>query len=201
MSCAMPLGAVKWPIRPGEVRCAAWYSLARRERRRCAPHVGKSPDLISSEPALIAANYFHDGYTQHGYLAAVPRKHGALRFTFRPALVEERSQLTEAARALKPYLYDRRAAAFTAEKIVAWDLVDARQTPVPPSGEALLRLQPDLFVKLHQIVAGWRVSDVDPTWPAAERERALDDELAAAEAGKPPGEVREERDAKNCSWG
>ncbi len=53
---------------------------------------------------MIAANYFHDGYTQSGFIAAVPRMHGELRFTYRPALVEERSQLSEAARQLKPHL-------------------------------------------------------------------------------------------------
>ena len=147
---------------------------------------------------MIAANYFHDGYTQCGFVAAAPRVHGALRFTFRPALVEERSQLSDAARQLKSHLYDRHAAAFTAQKIVEWDLVDARGVAVPVSGEALLRLQPDLFVKLHKIVAGWLVSDIDPAWPWTRQERVLDDELEAAVAGRTIGDVREERDAKNC---
>ncbi len=147
---------------------------------------------------MIAANYFHDGYTQSGFIAAVPRMHGELRFTYRPALVEERSQLSEAARHLKPHLYDRHAAAFTAQKLVSWDLVDANRVAVPVLGEALLRLQPDLFVKLHKIVAGWLPSDIDPVWQRQCQERALDDELAAALSGRPVGDVREERDAKNC---
>ncbi len=147
---------------------------------------------------MLAVNYFHDGYTRSGYIAAAPRLHGDLRFTYRPALVEERSQLGDLARRLKPHLYDRHAAAFTAQKLVDWDLVDARESPVPISGETLLRLQPDLFVKLHQIVSGWLASDVDPAWSDDDRDRELNDELDAAVAGRVIGDVREERDLKNC---
>ncbi len=145
---------------------------------------------------MIRANYFHDGYSQDGYVAAVPLVHGALRFTYRPAMVEERSQLTDAARRLKSHLYDRHAATFTAQKIVAWDLTD-RGRDVPISAEALLRLQPDLFVKLHRIVAGWLASDVDPAWPSETRDAAVEVELAAALEGRPVGEVQRERDEKN----
>lgn len=145
---------------------------------------------------MFRANYFHDGYSQDGYVAGVPLVHGALRFTYRPAMVEERSQLTDAARRLKSHLYDRHAAAFTAEKIIAWDLTD-RDRDVPVSAEALLRLQPELFVKLHRIVAGWLASDVDPSWPAEVRDGALEVELAAALEGRPVGDVQRERDEKN----
>ncbi len=150
---------------------------------------------------MIAASYFHDGYTQSGFIAAVPRMHGALRFTYRPALVEERSQLSEVARQLKPHLYDRHAAAFTAQKIVSWSLVDAHEAAVPVSGESLLRLQPDLFIKLHKIVSGWIPSDIDPAWPPPSRDRALDDELAAAVADRPIGEVRRRARRKKLLMG
>src|ERR1700674_886459 len=103
---------------------------------------------------MIGANYFHDGYTQGGFIAAVPLMHGSLRFTFRPALVEERSQLSDAAATLQAHLYDRQAAIFTAQKILLWDLTDVGGREVAVSAEALLRLQPGLFVKLHRIVLG-----------------------------------------------
>jgi hypothetical protein len=147
---------------------------------------------------MFAANYFHDGYTQCGFIAAVPLVHGALRFTYRPALVEERSQLGDAARQLRSQLYDRHAAAFTAHKIVEWDLADSRGRAVPVSAEALLRLQPDLFVRLHKIVAGWMATDVDPAWPRDTKDRALEDQLESALTGRSVGEVRQERDEKNC---
>ncbi len=147
---------------------------------------------------MIAANYFHDGYTQSGFIAAVPLVHGALRFTYRPALLEERSQLSDAARQLRSHLYDRHAAAFTAHKIVDWDLADCRGRAVPVSAEALLRLQPDLFARLHKIVTGWTASDVDPAWSRQTKDREIEDQLEAALTGHPVGEVREERDEKNC---
>jgi hypothetical protein len=146
---------------------------------------------------MIRANYFHDGYSQSGYVAAVPLMHGSLRFTYRPAMVEERSQLTDAARQLKSHLYDRHAAVFTAQKIVLWDLTDQRGREVPISAAALLRMQPELFVKLHRIVMGWIASDVDPDWPQETQERALDLEIESALAGRLVGEVCREHDEKN----
>jgi hypothetical protein len=115
---------------------------------------------------MIRANYFHNGYSQGGYLAAAPLMHGSLRFTYRPAMVEERSQLSDAARQLKSYLYDRQAALFTARKIELWDLTDEGGREVPISA-----------VKLHRIVMGWIASDVDPAWPQETQDRALDLEI------------------------
>jgi len=144
------------------------------------------------------ANYFHDGYTQQGFIAAVPLMHGSLRFSYRPALVEERSQLSEAAGRLRAHVYDAHVARFAAQKIVAWNLVDANAREVKVSAEALLRLQPELFVKLHRIVLGWVPSDVDPAWTAEERERVTEEEAEAALAGRVVGDVRQEHDEKNC---
>jgi hypothetical protein len=143
------------------------------------------------------SNYFHDGYTQSGFIAELPLMHGSLRFTFRPALVEERSQLSDAAAALKSHLYDRQVAKFTAQKIVLWDLIDVEGREVAVSAEALLRLQPALFVKLHRIVLGWIPSDIDPTWPPESLDRALDDEIESVQTGQSVGELREEHDVKN----
>jgi len=142
-------------------------------------------------------NYFDDGYLQQGYVAAVPRLHGALRFTFRPTLVEERSHLVDAARQLQSAAYDRHAAQFTAAKLVSWDLRDSAGDEVPFSAEALLRLQPELFVKLHRTVAGWLPSDVDPAWDDETRLPALDAEAAAVLAGRPVGDWLQESREKN----
>jgi len=76
------------------------------------------------------------------------------------------------------------------------DRCHAREVPI--SAESLLRLQPELFVKLHRIVLGWVASDVDPAWLAKERERSTEDEAEAALAGRAIGDVRQEHDEKNC---
>jgi len=150
---------------------------------------------------MLRADYFHDGYTQSAYIAAVPRLHGALRFTYRPALVEERSQLHDAAGRLNSHLLDCHVGQFLAQKIVDWDLVDAHRQPVAPSAEAVLRIQPELFVKLIPIILGTTASDIDPAWPPETRDRLLDEQAEAAAAGRTIGEIREENNEKNCSWG
>jgi hypothetical protein len=147
---------------------------------------------------MLRANYFHDGYTQAGFIAAVPLLHGPLRFTYRPALVEERSQLFDVAGQLSAHLFDCHIAQFLAQKLVDWDLVDADEQPVAPSAEALLRLQPELFVRLNQIILGTVASDIDPAWPLETRDRLLDEMAEAALAGRSIGEIREEHDEKNC---
>lgn len=150
---------------------------------------------------MSRADYFHDGYTQRALIAAVPGLHGALRFTYRPALIEERSQLYDSAGRLNAHRFDCHVAEFLTQKIVAWDLVNAQRQPVPTSAEALLRIQPELFIKLNRIVLGTAASDVDPDWPAETRDLLLDEKTAAVLAGRSVGEIREENDEKNCSWG
>jgi hypothetical protein len=150
---------------------------------------------------MLRADYFHDGYTQSAFIAAVPRLHGTLRFTYRPALVEERSQLYDAAVKLNSHLFDCHVARFLAQKLVDWDLVDAERQAVAPTAEAMLRMQPELFAKLNQIILGTAASDIDPMWPPETRDRLLDEKAAAAAAGRTIGEIREENDEKNCSWG
>jgi hypothetical protein len=146
---------------------------------------------------MLRTSYFDDGYTTPGFVAPVARLHRGLRFTFRPALIEERSQLNDAARQLAGPLYDRHVAAFAADKLVTWELMDREQQPVPIATASLLRLHPDVFVKLSRIVLGWTASDVDPTWTAETHERVEDEALAAALTGHSIGEAREEQDVKN----
>jgi hypothetical protein len=143
------------------------------------------------------ADYFHDGYSQSGFIAAVSGLHGPLRFSYRPALVEERSALYTAAGRLSAPAFDRHVAQFLAEKLIDWDLLDARRRPVEPAPETLLRIQPELFVKLSGIVLGTTASAIDPAWSAETADRILDDEIAAQTAGRTVGELREEQDEKN----
>jgi hypothetical protein len=146
---------------------------------------------------MNSLSYIHDGYTQEGYIADVPRLHGALRFAYRPSLVEERSQLADLAARVRSQAYDRYLATFIADKLVSWDLQDCNGADVPIAAESILRLQPELFGKLHGVVLGRQASDLDPCWPTDAESRLFEAETEAALTGRTIGEVREEQDEKN----
>jgi hypothetical protein len=143
------------------------------------------------------SNYIDDGCTLPGFIAAVPLLYEDLRFTFRPALVGERSQLADVAAEQKPEAYDRRAAALLAQKLVAWDVVDRHGNEVDITAASILRLQPELFLKLHRIVLGRIASDVDPQWSDDRLNQLAGEELDASMGGKTIGEIREEAYEKN----
>ncbi len=105
--------------------------------------------------------YIHDGYTRAGYIAAVPRLHPALRFTYRPVLSPDRA-----------VIYDRigKADAKTAETLGAqavfihlsdWDLKDGDGKLVPRTVENILRVQPKLETRLFDICMGNDGGDED----------------------------------------
>jgi len=143
------------------------------------------------------ASYFHDGYTRPGYIQEQPTLHQSLRFSYRPALVEERSQLLAATGSAKADAYDRQVAAFLATKLVSWELADESGNDVPVSASSLLRLQSELFLQLYHVVMGWSGSDIDPCWNDEACDEAAEDELESALSGKTVGELRQEADEKN----
>jgi hypothetical protein len=144
-----------------------------------------------------ALNYLTDFCTRPGYVAAAQQLHGPLRFTFRPALTSERSRLAEVAGEMQPEAFDAHAATFLAGKLVRWDLQGDQGQPIAVSDEALLRLQPELFVKLYSVVLGASASDIDPDWHDDEREEHHAEVQRAEQTGRSIGEVREEGDEKN----
>jgi hypothetical protein len=141
---------------------------------------------------------YADGYTEPGFVAAEPGRHGNLRFLFRPALVEESMRLRDAALKMHADAFDRQAATFAAVKIVDWDVAGPRNQI---TAHAVSRLPPSQFTPLFQMIVGWEVSDIDPDWSANTRERTRELERIAAQAGRTPGEVREEQDERNLILG
>ena len=146
---------------------------------------------------MKAATYLHDGYTRPGYIAPEPDLHGELRFVFRPGVVEERGQLVDAAQRMASDAYDRHLAVYLAEKLVRWELVDEQGQEVPVTADHILRLHPELFIALEQIVLGWIASDVDPLWADDDKQRVSDERQAAAASGKIPGDIDQEGFEKN----
>ena len=89
-----------------------------------APAAASGPATLGRNIPMIAASYFHDGYTQSGFIAAMPRMHGALRFHLPPGgWSRSRSQLEgEAARQLKSHFVrsPRRGVHQPAARARAW---------------------------------------------------------------------------------
>lgn len=143
------------------------------------------------------SSYIPDGYTAHGYIAAVPRMYGALRFTYRPMPVDERSVLFDMVERQRDRKKGESMSAKTIQKhLVDWELqYDGAE--VKPTWENVLRLQPSLFVRLFNIVVGVDASDDDPELTRGEKESELDREFDAYMNVETP----EDADAKNLPVG
>jgi hypothetical protein len=150
---------------------------------------------------MYSKNWFSPDFSRHGYVASVPRLHGALRFTYQPALVLERAELRAADFADPQAGLVRRVAAMLPNKLFAWDLAGGDGALLPITAENILRIHPTLFEKFYRVVFGLIPTDVDPQWPADVREELEADSQAAESAGVTIGELREERDSKNLSGG
>jgi hypothetical protein len=142
-------------------------------------------------------NYLADGYTQTGFLKGLSNLYEDLRFTYRPAVVEERSQILSGYSNSKADAFDRKVAQFLAQKIKSWDVIDQNGQDVAVSAAAILRLPPELFQKVWQVVGGFEACDTDPNWPDDIVGRSDAEELESALSGSTIGEVREALDAKN----
>jgi hypothetical protein len=140
-----------------------------------------------------------DGYTEPGYLTAVPGKTVEMRFTFRPMLSEEKRALLEAVEKMKPTAEVIKIASELAERIKSWDLADGKQNILPITVAAVRRLKPSIFWSLWRIVSGDDASDIDPQWSDVEKERVVADLAESIAKPAPVGESREAADEKNSA--
>ncbi len=137
------------------------------------------PTAYSLQPTA----YLTDGYTRAGYVAERKHLHPAVRFTYRPMLRQNRSVVFKRIRDdSNPRALDVVYARTIAGQIVAWDLALPDGAPVPLAAEHILRLEPNLFEKLFNIVTGICVTDEDPRWTQSERSD-FDAQLDATLAG------------------
>ena len=144
--------------------------------------------------------FIHDGYTRQGYIAERPRLHPALRFSYRPMLTENRYVILHQ---LDQIDADRKARArLEAETVMAylvsWNLFGRQDEAIDVTVPNLLRVEPNLFLKLRNIVLGIEVGDEDPEWPEDQKSERHKASLAAALAGQGP-EDREADDEKNSA--
>lgn len=141
------------------------------------------------------ANYIHDGYTRSGYIAADPqRAHGAIRFVYRPMLVQNRDTIIAKTRQLTDEGGTVLAARSIAGQLVSWDLKNEKGEDVPIEYLHVLRVQPKLFNRMQAvIVLGTEGGDPDPE---VKQPGPTTDSLEAALAGASP-EQREWKEEKN----
>jgi hypothetical protein len=139
-----------------------------------------------------------DGYTEPGYIAAIPGLHGPLQFKFRPTLVADQPRWARGSESnVSDAVWDQQCAGLMAERIVSWSLVSPKGEPVPICASSLLRLKPKIFTKLFGILLGVNPSDIDPKWDNQQVEEVLRDVSSAATDGTTPGMAREARNEKN----
>jgi len=136
-----------------------------------------------------------DGYTEPGYIKPNPGIHGEFRFHFRPMRVTEQSEMRDASSKLTGPAYERMSAAAVAQQVTAWEL------PEEITPENVLRLKPQLFLRLHLIVAGFEATDIDPLWSEEKQQGAAEGEYLASLMETTPGAAREIEDAKNSAVG
>ena len=130
-----------------------------------------------------------DGYTEAGYIKANEQLYPELRFTFRPVLTELRSQHIASIEKVAADAYDRKTAAIVAEHLTEWSVLDAKDQPVPITAKNILRLKPQLFVRLYGIVMGLDGSDVDPQWNDAQKQQQDNLLCESALTNRLPGNV------------
>jgi len=147
--------------------------------------------------------YIHDGYTRHGYIKAKERLHPALRFEYRPVMVQNRTvAFKRIEQAGDPRREEQIAAKTIQIHLECWDLLDHEGKTVPSHVDHILRVEPNLFQKLFGVIMGSLVSDEDPGLGDADSQKKLndEDELAFALSGRMPGDRQQETE-KNLPVG
>lgn len=128
------------------------------------------PETVGSRPplawfaALTMLAYIDDGYTERGFLTAIPGLHPAVAFSYRPMLLTELARFAERTAHASQDAVRREAARWLSLKLVEWDLCDSQNRTVPIFAttfplDNLLRVKPCVFVRMWKIVCGDAPSD------------------------------------------
>jgi hypothetical protein len=153
------------------------------------------------EPPMQPITHIHDGMTRRGYVTERKFQHPAVRFTYRPMLIQNRAVLFRQISECKdPRKEQEYAARCIAAQVGEWDLIDDFGKSVPLTSAAVLRLEPNLFNRLFEIVTGTRVTEEDPQWTDDERRERDEQELERALSGCGPVEEAEAQ-VKNSAAG
>lgn len=127
---------------------------------------------MSDDPTFIP-----DGYTRPGYIRRVPGLHGALRFTYRPLLPDERDALVRETGKRSAAEFGALTRKMLQKHVTEWDNKHEGQA-LPIDNETLRRLPPPMYTKLENIVSGYTPSDLEE---AEQSPEAVDDFIASLE--------------------
>jgi hypothetical protein len=102
-----------------------------------------------------------DGYTEKGFIKAIPELHPALHFEFRPMPYDERARLAKGMSTLQPLQQNHLYAKEMSQRIMSWDLKNGQGDPVQIDASIFLKLKPALFERLLGIMIGTDAPDED----------------------------------------
>lgn len=110
--------------------------------------------------------FIDDDYTRDG-LVAETDFHPALSFKYRPMTLAEykrcKKDIADAVQKTgKPEDGERQMAAWMDKKILSWDLKNRGNHDVAKTADNFLRVEPNLAVRVFDIVCGNGVSDKEP---------------------------------------
>lgn len=135
------------------------------------------------------SNFIPDGYSTTGYIAGDPPHRDPVKFTYRPAVSQEKAAVTKAIMATAdPLKEEALAAAFVAQHVSDWDIKKPDGSDVAVTADNALRLHPALASRLFNIVLGMGSPDVDPDAPSDAAQLA-GEEIAAAKNGMTAGDA------------
>ena len=126
-----------------------------------------------------------EGMTREGFVDAVARLHGSLRFVYRPMLAEEVDTLNRAIKDQPAAPGVVALAKAMAAKLVSWS------EPETPTADMVRRVQWPVFNRLYAIIAGMAPSDPIPT-PADADEDFIGGLVETIGKGQAPGPVADE---------
>lgn len=154
---------------------------------------------MSNKPFLIT-----DGYTEEAFIKEVPNGIAAIRFEFRPALIEVRAEILERVNKCKDSRQaEQYQAKELADRIVHWNITeidgDDKEVIAPISAKTILSFRSSFaFQRMVAIVlygSEWGDTDPDRT---PETQNEMDDlELESALTDRPVSDVRQRQNEKN----
>lgn len=129
--------------------------------------------------------FIDDGFTEAGYICAVPGLRPACRFEYRPCISEERAAFSQKTKGLEGNEIESRSVLFLLERLVSWDQKGPDGVVRPITEANIRRLRPSTASRMFGIVIGTEASDADPEASFQATTQAAADKVEAREQGKP----------------